>query len=99
MVLQYESRKKNSAQIKKNTNKKKRSQTTKNKQTMQRRIRIKHHVVLRAELSLGHAFQNVLEFGDALLHEIPSLLEVDSLPLTHRHDAKQNHRNLLSNVK
>lgn len=48
-------------------------------------IRVEHHVVLGAKLLLGETLQDVLQLGDPLLHELPSLLQIDRLPLVHRH--------------
>uniref|UniRef100_A0A0A9FF65 Uncharacterized protein n=1 Tax=Arundo donax TaxID=35708 RepID=A0A0A9FF65_ARUDO len=47
--------------------------------------RVEHHVVLRTELRLGLALEDVLELGDSLLHEVPPLLQIDRLPLVRRH--------------
>ena len=38
-------------------------------------------------MGLGLALEDVLELGDALLHELPPLLQIDRLPLVRRHRA------------
>ena len=48
-------------------------------------VRVEHHVVLGAELRLRLALEDVLELGDALLHERPAFLQIDGLPLVRRH--------------
>lgn len=50
-----------------------------------RKVRVKHHVVLGAELGLRQALKNVLQLCDTLLHKLPSLFQVNSLPLAHCH--------------
>lgn len=48
-------------------------------------IRIKHHIILRAELRFRKSFKDILQLGNPLLHELPSLLQIYRLPLMHRH--------------
>lgn len=50
---------------------------------------VEHHVLLGVELLLGDAFEQVFELGDALLHEVPSLLKLDDLTFRHRHSRMQ----------
>lgn len=55
-------------------------------QGRQRSIRVEHHVVLRAELGLGQPLQDVFELGYTLLHEIPSSVQINRLPIDHRNN-------------
>lgn len=70
---------------KQNTKINKISHKTKMHNQRQSAIRIKHHIILRAELRFRKSFKDILQLGNPLLHELPSLLQIYRLPLMHRH--------------
>jgi hypothetical protein len=54
------------------------------------KLLVKHDVFFGIELLLRYSFQEILELGDALLHDGPSLLKLYHFALpVHRHGASK----------